>query len=1343
MKKLISLLACAALLVGLVIAVFPAVSGTADTAITTPGFTNEAPGTTTFKLGGGNGHPDKAGLATLTVGEDKTYTYDLKGHLAQWIKNDVYASDNNTPADVRNFKYLYMNVTGLEQGRCRNEEDTSWATQVPDPTPEDENRQKWVDVKTETEAKIQTAFIATVKILDANNNPVQKKGTDGKFGDWVIMSDIRSKGLMTLDLEALKKEMKAQNDALSSADQEKKIDIDAVFGNLKLYILVYGKRVTLDLYASNNDAFNPTPVNPTVNPTVSLLMSASGDKGTVTKNTDGYFVVKPASDKIALLNVYTESGAGNVNASAYPYLHTKIILSDGAKITSAVLVDKDGVEYKKDGAAVNIFGGSVERTKQVAFELKGLTDADKAQFLSNLRIKLTIEGGTATVLSKLSTSETIKIGTDNVPGVTAHKLNGKPGAAMPGNAEVTTDEETGTVKFALGGHLAAWVPVAMYNGNKIVDANDYQYLIVDVKSMTDGRCRNNEDTSWAAEIPVDPSKPDGAKEWKDVKTEAEAKLQTGFLSAIQLTYKNSKGNYVQLKKVNLDANGNVKTKKNDKNETVVDGGDWNVLGEARQPMTMAPVDFHKLAEQVDENNAALDKALNNKAISQAQYDEYHMNLSEVLKSLTVRALIYGKEVTMDFYITNNGNFVPGEISPDVDGYESVNLGISKSSEYTGNPAKADAYYYLKTDSNYIVNPDGGAATIVTNLYALQGAGNMDARKYDYLYLRVNTLKDGTKISSIKLVDMEGNVLDQNLLGGEAVAGRVIRIDLSTLSDEQREQYLENTRLQVVMNGTQANIQAAFSINEGYAFEDYVDEDDPNYAYKMHFTPLHVEFNASDVTFRSDGSVAVNLSGSGAGLHVIDRNGAFDATQYKYMYLYLESGSINDIRFRTSDNSSEDDMKVQTTYAANPGLTRINLEEVNKTKPRLMKDLCFNFVIYVSTEITGVWFSNSPTFDPIATPTEADYEIVIGQQVAPVSAGATMNMGLDGSMDFGGKGEAHFKPITGTKGFNAASLKYLVVDVESGAGNLEEFRLRNKENNVAKSIKGLQNGLNYLIINKLDETILENIYFTMVVNGNVKIRSMWFTNEPALDPNAKALEPDYTEVDMSGAYAYLPQKDRETGVSSSKLSMDSKTNMISVRGPRNKDVGMYFGCYYDEYSNPAQAMYLKFGVVNRPTYVVAYSYDLTSDDEDALSDVLTVDIQPGVYNGYVRIDLRDSSFYSAGFSGFLEIDIYSPAQEGGSGSANDVAFTLDNMFYQGTASPALSRLARKDSDKYVPVDGALYLDLGEGYDWGDGWGNGGSGGAQTGEHSAAIPVAMLAVVSGAAMVVVRRKRKQKV
>ena len=598
MKKLISLLACAALLVGLVIAVFPAVTGTADTAITTPGFTGEAPGTTTFKLGGANGETTSEGntQATLTVGADKTYTYNLKQNLGYWVKNQVYAPDNKTAADVREFKFLYVNVTDLQAGYCTNAQGQF----VDD---------KGSVVNSQDKAKHQAGFYAKLVPQVKNSTDIKRKTADGSFESWNIIDNagIRSRGYVQIDLEALKKQMEAQNAALSASEQEYAINVDEVLSNLTFNTLVYGSKLTVELYVSNNEEFNPTPVNPTSNPTVSLEMSASSDKGTVTKNADGYFDVKPASDKIALLNVFTASGAGNIDASAYPYLHSKIVVSNGAKVTSAVLIDKDGNEYKKDGTAVNIFGGSVERTKQVVFETKGMTDADKAQFLSNLRIKLTIEGGSVSILSKLSTKEDLKIGSENVPGVTAHKLTARPGAGMPGNSDVFTDEETGTTKFQLGGHLAAWVPAALYNGNKEVDATQYQYLIVDVKSMTDGRCMDDSNTHWA--------KQDDKNNWITVDSEEEAKLQTGFMAAVQLSYKNKKGENVQLKKVNLDANGDVKLK-----DGKVDGGDWNVLGEARQPMTMAPVDFNKLAEQVAENNAALDKALEAKKISQSEYD---------------------------------------------------------------------------------------------------------------------------------------------------------------------------------------------------------------------------------------------------------------------------------------------------------------------------------------------------------------------------------------------------------------------------------------------------------------------------------------------------------------------------------------------------------------------------------------------------------------------------------------------------------------------------------------------------------------------------------------------------
>lgn len=1349
MKKLISLLACAALLVGLVIAVFPAVTGTADTTITTPGFTDEAPGTTTFKLGGANGATSSGGVnqATVTIGEDKTYTYNLTQALGYWVSNQVYAPDNKTAADITGFKYLYVNVVNLENGYCTNANgeyvDTSGKV-----------------VATEKEAKYQAGFLAKLVLVDANGNRLTKDGAD-----WSIIGDVRSVNCVRVDLDDLKTQLQAKG-----------LNANTLLGNLQLAALVYGTKVEMELYASNNEAFDPKEPTASTNATLSLEMSASSGKGTIAKNEEGYYVVTPASDKIALANMFAESGAGNVNATTYPYLHMKFTVPSGAKVTSAVLVDVEGNVYKKNGADVNVLGGTVERSKQIAFELAGMTEADKEQFLSNLRVKFTIEGGSVNVIAKLSTKEDLKISSDNVPGVTAFKLTAKPGANMPANATVVTDEETGSTKYQLGGHLAAWVPADLYIGAKEVNANEYRYLFANVISMTDGLCRNDTNTAYAKEV----KNPDGSTTWVDADGEADAKVQTGFIASFQLSYKNSSGTQVQLKKVNLDSSGALKLKSiredskelattkydkksaftsevtvdgqkknmtfyyvlDDNGKYMVDASDWGVMGEARQPLCQR-VDFDKIDEQIKESNAALDRALKDGKISQAERDTYYMDLTTVRNKLTVRALVYGAEVQVDYYVTNNGSFEPGDIDPiaDEEKYGSVQMGVSRSQEYTANPAKFDAYYYLKTDSNYIENPAGGNATVVANLYALQGAGNMDARKYKYMFLRVNTLENGTKISSMKFMDMEGNVLDQNLLNGDAVAGKTIRIDLTPLSDEQREQFLENTRLQIVMNGTRANIQAAFSVNEGYAFEAYLDESDPNYAYKLHLTPLHIEFNSNDVTFRTDGSVSVNLSANGAGMHVMDRNGAIDATEYKYMYIYLESGAINDIRFRTSDNASDDDLKVQATYSASPGLTRINLEELNKSKPRLMKDLCFNLVVYVNTEITGIWFSNSPTFDPIAMASESDYEIVIGQRVAPISSNVSMQMNLDGSMDFGGKGEAHFKPITGTKGFNASSVKYLVVDVASGAENLTELRLRDKDNELAKSVSGLQDGLNYLVINKLDEKILENIYFTMVVNGNVSIRSMWFTNEPGLNPNYKALEPDYEEIDLSLATPYLPQEDRETSTSASVLTVDAN-GLVTVSGPMNRDVGLYTTCYYDDYSNPAQSLYIKFGVVNRPTYVVAYTYDTVSTESQALVDVLTVDIEPGTYNDYVRIDLRDSSFFSKGFNGFLEINIYSPAQNG---SGNGVAFTVDSMMYQGTACPALTRLAKSSTDEFVPVDGALYLQF-DASKWGD-WNvlKPDDGGAETGENSATLPAVVLVVTGAtamAAMAVVYRRKRQK-
>lgn len=1367
MKKLISLLACAALLIGLVVAVFPAMTSSADTSIQAGGFSDAAPGTTTFKLGGAN--VGSAGdKAQLVVGEDNTYEYKLTQDLAAWVKTQVYAPDNKTVADVREFDYLYVNIVHFSDAAPCMDANGNYV---------DTSGRIVTDVK---DAKMQDAFLADLipQVSQGNDTKnIQRKKSDGSFENWDLLSpDIRSKSCVQISLADLKSQIVAQNKALTADERKngKEIDVDAVLSNLTLNVLLYGQNVKLELYVSNNPDFDPTPVTVEKNPTVTL--GASDDKGTVTKNDDGYYEVKAGKDQV--INLFSTSGAGNINAANYPYLHVKFLLSSGAKVTSAVLIDNEGKEYKAGtSSAFNILGGEISgvSSRQITFDTSKMTAADKQQFLGNLRIKMTVEGGTVSLLAKVSTDGNIKITSDNVPGITTHKLTAKPGAGMPKNAEVVMDEATGSVNYNLGGHLAAWVPAALYNGDKAVNGNDYQYLIIDVKSMTSGLCRNDNDTAYATEV----ENADGTKTWKDVESEKDAKVQIGFAASFQLTYSKN-GTSQQLKKVNLDKDGNMKKKTiredskelattphydneyeevtvnvdgtqkvmkayyvkgTDGGKYVVDGGDWGVAGEARQPMTHK-VDFKKLAEQVKENNAALDKALKDKQISQAEHDAYTMDLQEVLKTLTVRTLVYGKQVQIDYYITNNGNFVPGTIASNIEGYESVPLGISKAEEYKGNPQNIEAYYYLKTDSNYVKNQNSGATTMVLNLYALQGAGNMDARTYDYLYLRVNTLKNGTKITSMKLIDVDGNVMQDNLLdatGGQAVAGQVMRIDLRQMSEAEREQYLENTRLQIVMDGTEANIQAAFSVDEGYTFEDYLDEDDPNYAYKLHLQPLHIEFNASDVSFHSDGSVSINLSASGAGLHAMDRTGGIDATQYKYMYIYLESGAINDIRFRTSDNAQDPELKVEKQFAAGTGLTRINLEELNKSKPRLMKDLCFNFVIYVSTEITGIWFSNSPTFDPIATPTEADYEIVIGQQAEPVNTSVQAQMNLDGSMEFSGKGEYHFKPITGTKGFNASSLKYLVVDIESGAEHLKELRLRNKENSKASAFTGLKNGWQYGVINEFDSKILENVYFTMVVDGKVKIRSMWFTNEPEMDPQYKALEPEYVEVDLSTGNPYLPQADRSSATSSTKLTVNDN-GLVTASGPMNQDVGLYASGYYDEYSNPAQALYIKFGVVNRPTYVVAYTYDMVTTGSTVLADVLTVNIQPGTYNDYVRIDMRDSSFYSSGFSGFLEVNIYSPAQ---AGSGNGVAFTVDKMMYMGTACPALSPLARTDLSDFVPYDAALLLTARDIPGLNDAWPIGGEGGAQTGDNSMALPVSAVALTSAAAMVVIWRKKKQKV
>ncbi len=1349
MKKLISVLACAALLVGMVIAAFPVFSGVAETAITTPGFLNVAPGTTTYKLGGAAGtNGDTPPKATVSVGEDLTYTYDLTQTLGYWVTNQVYAPDNTTAADLSQFKYLYVNLVDLVNGYCTNADG------------------KYVDannkvVETEAAAKYQQAFLAKLCLVDGRGNRLKKNGTD-----WSLISDMRSKSCVKIDLDQVRADLEAQN---------KKPE--TILGNLKLAALVYGKQVKVELYASNNEFFVPGDLNSKANPTVSLEMSSGDGVSTVTKNADGYYRIVPGADNVSLLNMFATSGAGNANATTYSYLHAKFVLTAGSKVTSAVLVDDKGNVYKKDGAEVNILGGAVEMGKQITFDFTTMSDADKAQFLTNLRIKLTTVGS-VDVMAKLSQKADLKITTDNVPGVTAFKLTVQPGGNMPGNASVSMNEETGHATYALGGHLAAWVPGDMYYAGKRINGNNYRYLIIDVKSMADGLCMNDANTSYAAEE----EQPDGSKKWVNVATKEEAKVQTGFVASFQLSYKTPAGTVQQLKKVNLDAQGNLKfktirsddrnfktavyDKKSKKDVEVningekvtlqtyelldengfklVDGGDWAISGEARTPMTKAPVDFQKIRESIVENNAALKKALTDKKISQAEYDAYVMNLDEVLKELTVRTLVYGSKVEIDYYVTNNSSFVPGEITD-----ESVLLGMSTSKDYKGNSTTAEAAYDMWTDSNEITNKGGKATTLVSNLYALQGGGNMDARAYKYLYLRVNALDEGTSISSIRFMDMEGQILNKNLLAnGGAIAGQTVRINMTDMDPELREQFLENTRLVIDMVGTRANIQAAFSQTDAYGFETWYDKNDPNYAYKLHLQPLHIEFNANDVTFHSNGSVSVNLSASGAGMHVQDRYGAIDATQYKYMYMYLENGTINDIRLRTSDNASDPTLKVEKMFSASPGLSRFDLTGLNKSHTRLMQDLCFNLVVYTSTEIAGIWFSNSPTFDPIATATETDYEIVIGQTIAPYTKNATATLNLDGSMEFNGKGEVHFKPITGTKAFNASKLKYLVVDVKSGAENLVGMRLRNKDNTSASEPQKLKNGLNYLIINQLDESILENLNFTMDVKGKFVIKSMWATNEPKLNPNYMATAPNYEEILLDGASGYAPLDDRISGDSDSLITV-GEDNMISVSGPGNKDVGLFATCYHNPYSNPPQSAYIKFGVVNRPLYVVAYTYDTSSDEADKLLDVLTVNIEPGVYNDYVRIDLRDSSFYSKGFNGFLEFDIYAPADANGS-KKNSVAFTVDNSVYLGTGSPVLSPIAKGTDIEFIPQDAAQYLSVDVDSDYGDSWqfmvvdeyGNI-IGGAATGETAnvvfPALLVTFMGVAGAATLMNIRRKK----
>ena len=163
MKKLISLLACAALLVGLVIAVFPAMSGSADTSIQAGGFSGAAPGTTTYKLGGAGVSGDKY---QLVVGDDKTYDYKLTQDLASWVNTTVYAPDNKTPVDVREFQYLYINVVSFSAPAACTDASGNYFKEV------NGNR---VTVATANEAKQQEAFVADMVLQTTEKRPAQKQ----------------------------------------------------------------------------------------------------------------------------------------------------------------------------------------------------------------------------------------------------------------------------------------------------------------------------------------------------------------------------------------------------------------------------------------------------------------------------------------------------------------------------------------------------------------------------------------------------------------------------------------------------------------------------------------------------------------------------------------------------------------------------------------------------------------------------------------------------------------------------------------------------------------------------------------------------------------------------------------------------------------------------------------------------------------------------------------------------------------------------------------------------------------------------------------------------------------
>ncbi|MGI6265168.1 MAG: leucine-rich repeat protein [Acutalibacteraceae bacterium] len=176
-----------------------------------------------------NGAAAKTEKTTLTIGEDGTYTYDLTQNLADWVTNTVYAPDGSTPLDLRKYKWLYFNVVGLTNGYCTNA------------------KGEYIDgnnkvVPDQSMAKMQAAFVAKVSLVDSKGNRL-KKGTD----DWNILgSDIRNKSWARVDLESLR--------SLMARDGK---NVDEYFSQARLALLVYGKQVQMELYATNNDEFDP------------------------------------------------------------------------------------------------------------------------------------------------------------------------------------------------------------------------------------------------------------------------------------------------------------------------------------------------------------------------------------------------------------------------------------------------------------------------------------------------------------------------------------------------------------------------------------------------------------------------------------------------------------------------------------------------------------------------------------------------------------------------------------------------------------------------------------------------------------------------------------------------------------------------------------------------------------------------------------------------------------------------------------------------------------------------------------------------------------------------------